>query len=117
MAGFSARFFFFARKAGSLEATGSVDSGAAPTNSETAGSSVDESVADASIEAGSTATSNSEAPADVSVVETLSRTKRAASASSGSSMVMVTSARPMGGRLAVPLQMQSGMRLARRDLC
>src|SRR5277367_69745 len=45
-----------------------------------------------------------------------SRTKRAASASSGSSMVMVTSARPMGGRFTVPLKMQSAMRSARRDL-
>src|SRR5271156_1448527 len=45
-----------------------------------------------------------------------SRTKRAASASSGSSMVMVTSARPIGGRFMVPLKMQSDMRPARRDL-
>src|SRR5882757_2172965 len=43
-------------------------------------------------------------------------TKRAASASSGSSMVMVTSARPRGGRLVVPLKMQSAMRSARSDL-
>src|SRR5712664_113965 len=43
-------------------------------------------------------------------------TKRAASASSGSSMVMVTSARPSGGRLVVPLKMQSAMRSARSDL-
>ena len=46
----------------------------------------------------------------------LSKTKRAASASSGSSMVMVTSASPMGGRFCVPLKMQSAMRSARRDL-
>src|SRR5712692_973140 len=46
----------------------------------------------------------------------LSITKRAASASSGSSMVMVTSARPSGGRLVVPLKMQSAMRSARSDL-
>src|SRR5205807_2109084 len=46
----------------------------------------------------------------------LSITKRAASASSGSSMVMVTSARPRGGRLVVPLKMQSAMRSARSDL-
>src|SRR6266705_1434345 len=46
----------------------------------------------------------------------LSITKRAASASSGSSMVMVTSARPSGGRLVVPLNMQSAMRSARSDL-
>src|SRR5580704_8793359 len=45
-----------------------------------------------------------------------SRTKRAASASSGSSIVMVTSARPIGGRFMVPLKMQSDMRPARRDL-
>src|SRR5215469_3018318 len=45
-----------------------------------------------------------------------SMTKRAASASSGSSMVRVTSARPMGGRLVVPLKIQSAMRSARRDL-
>ena len=47
---------------------------------------------------------------------TASSTKRAASASSGSSMVMVTSARPIGGRFTVPLKMQSLMRPARRDL-
>src|SRR5712691_635244 len=41
---------------------------------------------------------------------------RAASASSGSSRVIITSERPMGGRLAVPLKMQSDMRSARRDL-
>src|ERR1700688_1322164 len=46
----------------------------------------------------------------------VSSTNLAASASSGSSMVMVTSARPMGGRLTVPLKMQSAMRSARRDL-
>src|SRR5216684_1332419 len=45
-----------------------------------------------------------------------SMTKRAASASSGSSMVMVTSASPSGGRLVVPLKMQSAMRSARSDL-
>src|SRR5207302_8239582 len=43
-------------------------------------------------------------------------TNRAASASSGSSIVMVTSAMPSGGRLVVPLKMQSAMRSARRDL-
>src|SRR5229473_1221066 len=43
-------------------------------------------------------------------------TKRAASASSGSSRVMVTSASPSGGRLVVPLKMQSAMRSARSDL-
>src|SRR3984893_4134645 len=55
----------------------------------------------------------------VSVAESdsaLSITKRAASASSGSSMVMVTSASPSGGRLVVPLKMQSAMRSARSDL-
>src|SRR5258707_3043751 len=46
----------------------------------------------------------------------LSLTKRAASRRSGSSMVMVTSARPSGGRLVVPLNMQSAMRSARSDL-
>src|SRR3981189_905336 len=46
----------------------------------------------------------------------LSRTKRAASANSGSSIVMVTSASPSGGRLVVPLKMQSAMRSARSDL-
>src|SRR5260370_14931981 len=45
----------------------------------------------------------------------LSITKRAASASSGSSMVMVTSASPSGGRLVVPLKIQSAMRSARSD--
>src|SRR5262249_45833512 len=43
-------------------------------------------------------------------------TKRAASASSGSSIVMVTSAIPKGGRFVVPLKMQSAMRSARKDL-
>src|SRR6266436_6766300 len=46
----------------------------------------------------------------------LSITKRAASASSASSIVMVTSASPSGGRLVVPLKMQSAMRSARSDL-
>src|SRR5258707_5700345 len=46
----------------------------------------------------------------------LSITKRAASASSGSSMVMVTSESPSGGRLVVPLKIQSAMRSARSDL-
>src|SRR3984893_18766865 len=45
-----------------------------------------------------------------------SNTNRAASASSGSFSVIVTSARPIGGRLIVPLKMQSAMRSARRDL-
>src|ERR1700716_1795470 len=46
----------------------------------------------------------------------VSSTNRAASASSGSSMVMVTSASPSGGRLVVPLKMQSAIRSARSDL-
>src|ERR1700760_2289403 len=41
---------------------------------------------------------------------------RAPSASSGSSSVIVTSARPIGGRFTVPLKMQSAMRSARSDL-
>src|SRR5689334_17495174 len=45
-----------------------------------------------------------------------SSTNRAASASSGSSRVIVTSASPIGGRLVVPLKMQSAMRSARRLL-
>src|SRR5712691_12214267 len=52
----------------------------------------------------------SSSPAAVSI------TNRAASASSGSSIVMVTSARPIGGRLVVPLKIQSAMRAARSDL-
>src|SRR6266705_6168708 len=52
----------------------------------------------------------SSSPAAVSI------TNRAASASSGSSIVMVTSARPIGGRLVVPLKIQSAMRSARSDL-
>src|SRR5712691_7763506 len=57
------------------------------------------------------------ARASESVSDTaLSITKRAASASSGSSMVIVTSASPRGGRLVVPLKMQSAMRSARSDL-
>ena len=43
-------------------------------------------------------------------------TNRAASASSGSSSVIVTSASPIGGRFTVPLKMQSAMRSARSDL-
>src|ERR1700676_2707494 len=46
----------------------------------------------------------------------LSSTNRAASANSGSSIVMVTSANPIGGRFVVPLKMQSAMRSARSDL-
>src|ERR1700682_1963809 len=45
-----------------------------------------------------------------------SKTNLAASASSGSSIVMVTSASPSGGRFTVPLKMQSAMRSARSDL-
>src|SRR5579859_6540942 len=43
-------------------------------------------------------------------------TNRAASASSGSSIVIVTSAKPIGGRFTVPLKMQSLIRPARRLL-
>src|SRR5665213_2715424 len=43
-------------------------------------------------------------------------TNSAASASSGSTKVSVTSANPSGGRFAVPLKIQSDMRSARRDL-
>src|SRR5713101_3044004 len=46
----------------------------------------------------------------------LSSTNRAASASSGSSIVIITSANPIGGRFVVPLKMQSAMRSARSDL-
>src|SRR6202011_1708809 len=46
----------------------------------------------------------------------LSSTNRAASASSASSIVIVTSANPIGGRLVVPLKMQSAIRSARSDL-
>src|SRR6266478_4287056 len=46
----------------------------------------------------------------------LSSTNRAASASSASSIVSVTSANPIGGRFVVPLKMQSAMRSARSDL-
>src|SRR5262249_35569002 len=41
-----------------------------------------------------------------------SMTKRAASASSGSSSVIVTSAKPIGGRFTVPLKIQSLLRPA-----
>src|SRR6266852_2703535 len=43
-------------------------------------------------------------------------TKRAASTTSGSTSVRVTSESPTGGRLVVPLKMQSAMRSARSDL-
>src|SRR5229473_7943845 len=46
----------------------------------------------------------------------LSSTNRAASASSASSIVIVTSANPIGGRFVVPLKMQSAIRSARSDL-
>src|SRR5713226_2242189 len=46
----------------------------------------------------------------------LSSTNRAASASSGSSIVIITSANPIGGRFVVPLKMQSAIRSARSDL-
>src|SRR5208283_2318101 len=52
----------------------------------------------------------------LSASSSAANTNRAASASSGSSMVMVTSAMPRGGRLVVPLKMQSDMRSARRVL-
>src|SRR6266404_607616 len=45
-----------------------------------------------------------------------SNTNRAASASSASSIVIVTSANPIGGRFVVPLKMQSAIRSARSDL-
>src|SRR5712692_2486647 len=45
-----------------------------------------------------------------------SSTNFAASANFGSTRVRVTSASPSGGRLAVPLKMQSAMRSARSDL-
>src|SRR6266403_4105577 len=44
------------------------------------------------------------------------RTNSAASTTSGSTSVSVTSDSPIGGRFAVPLKMQSDMRSARSDL-
>src|SRR5712675_3485887 len=44
------------------------------------------------------------------------RTNSAASTTSGSTSVRVTSESPIGGRFAVPLKMQSDMRSARSDL-
>ena len=46
----------------------------------------------------------------------LRREAGTASASSGSSIVIVTSANPIGGRFVVPLKMQSAIRSARNDL-
>src|SRR5208283_521340 len=62
--------------------------------------------------AGAAVSATSAAPS----IDALCSTYRAASASSGSSIVIVTSAIPSGGRLVVPLKMQSDMRSARRVL-
>src|SRR6202451_2614148 len=67
-------------------------------------------------------TDDSPEDSDGSVVETYksssgaSSTLATASDISGSTSVSVTSARPSGGRLAVPLKMQSDMRSARSIL-
>src|SRR6201993_2078516 len=85
-----------------------------------AGASLVSAVRDASEEAASPADASvvgvSDEPSALSSGVAPSITNRAAPASSGSSIVMVTSASPIGGRLAVPLKMQSAMRSARSDL-
>src|SRR6201998_2131104 len=113
MAGFSAFFRFLARKEGSPDvADGSVCSGdgsfisaEAACSLETVSTSGDSVISELSGEGSA-----------ISAAVTPSMTNFAASASSGSSIVMVTSANPMGGRLVVPLKMQSAIRSARRDL-
>src|SRR5712664_3722112 len=80
-----------------------------------AGTGSSERISVASVEAAQfSATKGTESVAEPDTA--FSITKRAASASSGSSMVIVTSARPSGGRFVVPLKMQSAMRSARSDL-
>src|SRR6266851_9604877 len=99
------------------------------TNSDSVTASSPETAASATTGAGSCAPSLAASiassfvsvPSAPSVVTSvfspaLSSTNRAASASSGSSIVIVTSANPIGGRFVVPLKMQSAMRSARSDL-
>src|SRR5271167_2642913 len=103
--GFSARFFFFARN---------------PVGSPSVGvSSIAGTANAAPVVIGVTVLSGfSVVSATVIWLSSteLSNTNLAASASSGSSIVIVTSARPIGGRLVVPLKIQSAIRSARRDL-
>src|SRR5499427_276395 len=113
--GFSAFLFFLPKEP---ESAGAAGVSACPS---AGGRSVGSDGADGSeglASAGGVAGS-SRVPGPVSLASVAgepSMTKRAASASSGSSMVRVTSARPMGGRFVVPLKIQSAMRSARRDL-
>src|SRR5215469_6836115 len=112
--GFSAFLFFLPKEPESADAAGvsaCPSAGGRSVGSDGAGASEGSSAREV---AGS-----STFPGPVSLASVAgepSRTKRAASASSGSSMVRVTSARPMGGRFVVPLKIQSAMRSARRDL-
>src|SRR6266852_3405783 len=112
--GLSAAFFFFLNlpsDSAGISASPSVVS--CCVSGARAGSS--ERISVASVEAALfSATKGTESDAESEAA--FSITKRAASASSGSSIVMVTSARPSGGRFVVPLKMQSAMRSARSDL-
>src|SRR5882724_6678867 len=112
--GLSAAFFFFLNLlSGSAGISAEPSVVSSCVSGARAGSS--ERISVASVEAALfSATKGTESVADSDTA--FSNTKRAASASSGSSMVMVTSARPSGGRFVVPLKMQSAMRSARSDL-
>src|SRR6266403_562696 len=112
--GLSAAFFFFLNlPPGSAAISASPSVVSCCVSGSDAGSG--ERISVASVEAAlSSATKGTDSVAESDTA--FSITKRAASASSGSSMVMVTSARPRGGRFVVPLKMQSAMRSARSDL-
>src|SRR6266478_1250278 len=112
--GLSAAFFFFLNLlSGSAGISAEPSVVSSCVSGARAGSS--ERISVASVEAALfSATKGTESVADSDTA--FSNTKRAASASSGSSMVIVTSASPRGGRLVVPLKMQSAMRSARSDL-
>src|SRR5712664_4263812 len=114
-AGFSAVFFFRLNLPPGSAGDGAEPSAAASCDSRgCAGSS--ERISVVSVKPESSLFSMTRDAESVAESDAPSNTKRAASASSGSSRVMVTSASPSGGRLVVPLKMQSAMRSARSDL-
>src|ERR1700674_5855595 len=111
--GFSANFLFRLNLPPGSAGDRAEPSAAASCDSEgCVGSSERISVTSVKPESSLTRAADSVAVSDTA----LSITKRAASANSGSSMVMVTSASPSGGRLVVPFKMQSAIRSARSDL-
>src|SRR5216684_2847219 len=114
-AGFSAVFFFRLNLPPGSAGDGAEPSAAAScVSGGCAGSS--ERISVVSVKPESSLFSMTRVAESVAESDAPSNTKRAASASSGSSRVMVTSASPSGGRLVVPLKMQSAMRSARSDL-